>query len=924
MTTDTPVISLQGEWALRLDRQDEGLAQHWYQNKLDAPETVKLPGSLAENGIGDEVTPGTPFTGRILDRAYFTDPRYEPYRQPGNVKFPCWLTPLKFYKGVAWYQREITIPADWQGKAVHVCLERVHFASDAWIDGQHLGHCDSLGTPHRFKASGLAPGAHVLTVRIDNRMVVDVGEDAHSMSDQSQGSWNGAVGDLQLEATEPVWISDVQVYPAADYQSARVKVKLEGVSGAAAAGELEVLFQEKATGKIVSRAATAAVSFGLEPVELSVALDEVAKPWDEFNPYLYVAEVRLQFAGGGEQVEARQFGFRHFEARGRKLYLNDRRIFLRGTLECAVFPLTGYPPTDREAWDRILRICKEHGLNHVRFHSWCPPRVAFEAADEAGIIFSVECSSWAIVGENPEYDAWLYREADAMLREFGNHPSFCMMLYGNEPYGDLAAPVLGKWVDHYKARDTRRLFSAGTAWPMIPENQFNVWMNPRIQLWDQNLDSRINARPPETTTDYVDIIGEYPQPVISHEIGQWCVYPNFDEIPKYTGILRAYNFEIFRDFLEASGQGHLAKQFLDASGQLQVLCYKEEIESALRTPGMGGFQLLDLHDFPGQGSALVGILDAFWDEKGYISPANWRRFCNQTVPLAKMPRRVYAAGDTFDCEVMLAHFAEEDLAGGALEWRISSAGKDIYGGSLPFEPKPAGELYAMGRIAQELESGLGAQKLNLEITLPNSPVANDWDIWVYPKSIDVAVPEDLHLTASLDEQAMERLGAGGKVLLMPDVEQVLGDARGQVPPGFSSIFWNTAWTTGQQPHTLGILCDPAHTALAHFPTDYHSNWQWWYVIQRSRSMIMNPLPLEVDPIVRVIDDWFTARRLGLVFECELGGGKLLVSSVDVKDGGGEDLVCRQLLHSLLRYTESPAFQPKAKVTPEQIRQVLNV
>ena len=236
---------------------------------------------------------------------------------------------------------------------------------------------------------------------------------------------------------------------------------------------------------------------------------------------------------------------------------------------------------------------------------------------------------------------WLYREAERILKAYGNHPSFMLMPYGNEPGGKKAGAWLAQWVTHWRAADSRRLYTSGSGWPQLPENQFHVTPDPRIQAWGDGLNSRINAKAPETTTDYRDYISQRSVPVISHEIGQWCVYPNFKEIPKYTGYLKPKNFEIFRDRLQANGLGALAQKFLLASGRLQALCYKEDIESALRTPGMGGFELLDLHDFPGQGTALVGVLDPFWEEKGYITAKEYSRFCNATVPLARLSKRVF-------------------------------------------------------------------------------------------------------------------------------------------------------------------------------------------------------------------------------------------------------------------------------------------
>ena len=402
-------------------------------------------------------------------------------------------------------------------------------------------------------------------------------------------------------------------------------------------------------------------------VDVEVPLGADAQTWDEFHPALYALTVDLDVVvDGAHHREQRtvSFGLREVGVQGTQLAINGRPIFVRGTLECCIFPLTGYPPTDVDAWKRIIRVCQAHGLNQIRFHSWCPPEAAFVAADELGFYYQVECPSWAnqgaAIGEGRPLDQWLYEEAGRILALYGNHPSFIMMAYGNEPAGRMVE-YLGEWVTYRRKRDPRRLYTSGAGWPMIPENQYHNTFEPRVQLWGAELNSRINALPPETITNYADFVTRTGTPVVSHEIGQWCVYPNFAEIDKYTGVLKPKNFEMFRELLEANHMGDQADAFFMASGKLQALCYKEEIESALRTPGFGGFHLLDLHDFPGQGTALVGVLDPFWDEKGYVTPQAFKRFCNHTVPLALMAKRYWRCGETFRADLQIAHFGPAPL-----------------------------------------------------------------------------------------------------------------------------------------------------------------------------------------------------------------------------------------------------------------------
>ncbi len=490
------------------------------------------------------------------------------------------------------------------------------------------------------------------------------------------------------------------------------------------------------------------------------------------------------------------------------------------------------------------------------------------------------------------------------------------MAYGNEPAGPgRGGEYLGPWVEHQKQLDPRRLYTSAAGWPMIEANQFHNPPQPRIQAWGVGLGSRINARPPETTTDYRNFVDQQSVPVISHEIGQWCVYPNFEEMAKYTGVLQAKNFEVFQDFLNTSGMGDQARDFLMASGKLQTLCYKEEIESALRTPGFGGFQLLDLHDFPGQGSALVGVLDPFWDSKPYVSPAEFRRFSGPTVPLVRMAKRTWTNRETFTADVEVTHFGAAPLTGITPRWVVTCGMKKVASGMLPIQDVPIGSAIELGQIELPLSQFDQPAQLKLTVGLDGTEYANDWDIWVYPTQVDTATPDDVMEVDELNDAAIANLQQGGKVLLLADPHSVKND----VEIGFSSIFWNTAWTGGQAPHTLGILCDPKHLALTSFPTEYHSNWQWWELVSRSGAMVMDDLPAGLRPIVQVVPDWFAPQRLGLVFEAKVHSGQLLVCSIDLDEDLSSRPAARQMRNSLLRYMGSAAFAPQHTVTTDQVR-----
>lgn len=913
-------VPLGGTWRFALDRADIGATERWFNR--DLPDQVKLPGSLQEQGFGEEPSAATKWTAQ-LGADLLAQPKYAPYQRPGGeFKTPFWLTPRRHYVGPAWYQRDVEIPAAFAGKRAVLRFERPHWQSDVWLDDRAIGSRDSLGVPHEYDLTTAAtPGKHRLTVRVDNRVKVAAGLDAHSISDQTQSNWNGIIGDMKLIVTDKVWVDDVQIYPDAAGKKVKLAVRIGNLTGAGAEGRLTVSAKTMNSPKehvVPDKSVSVKWDKDGGVVEFEYELGPGAQTWDEFAPALYRLEVALARADGNvSDVRTVVFGLRDLGTAGTRLTINGRPIFLRGTLECCIFPLTGYPPTEAEPWRRIMRIAREHGLNHLRFHSWCPPEAAFAAADEAGVYLQVEASCWTWnFGGGDALDRWVTEEGDRMLRAYGNHPSFVLMVVSNEPNRTDRNHFLGGLVEAWAKKDPRRRYAAGSGWPILAENQYQISGAPRLQ------GAKILDRSPNTEFDYREFIGKQSVPVVSHEIGQWCAYPNFDEIPKYTGVLKAGNLEIFRDFLRNAGMGDQANDFLMATGKFQAALYKADIEAALRTPGMGGFQLLDLHDFPGQGTAPVGVLDAFWEPKGYITAEAYRRFCGPTVPLARMAKCTFTADESFKARVELAHFGQTDLRSPTAAWRVrDAAGKVLQSGSLSPRAVPTGSLTELGEVNVALRNLPSPARLTFEVTVEGADgavAANDWNFWVYPAKGDSTAAGGVRVATNLDDATLTFLINGGSLLLLPSPERIAGDTRGSFQP----IFWNRVTFPNAPTHTMGVFCDPKHPALAAFPTDSHTDWQWWDLMRASKPMILDVLPKDQKPIVQVIDDWNVCRKLGLVFEGRVGKGRLLVCSIDLETDLGNRPVARQLRRSLMNYVATEHFAPTVEMKPEQVRSLL--
>ncbi|UPK69082.1 sugar-binding domain-containing protein [Chitinophaga filiformis] len=902
-------ISLAGKWRFRIDREDQGIKQQWYTQQLK--DSLKLPGTMQFHGYGDEPSVNTKWIGDRYE-AFLKEEKYAPYRKDDNFKFPFWLTPGKYYMGAAWYQKAIDVPSQWTGKHISLTLERCHWGTMVYVDSQLIGADSSLATPHVYDLSHLSPGKHTLTIRVDNRYLSEVGINAHSASDQTQGTWNGIAGDIVLAAGSPVFVKQVQLYPDVLNKHVQVKVMLGRTGNATSAGSLSISADQLPALKKSFTSGDSILSF-------TYPMGDHPVLWDEFNPKLYQLRVQLRTVDK-KSTDSKNisFGMRSVGTANSKITVNNRPVFLRGTLECAIFPLTGYPPTDTAAWARIFRIIKAHGLNHMRFHSWCPPEAAFVAADHAGVYLSVEVDCWASVGDGLSVDKFLYDESNRIVAAYGNHPSFLMMVPTNEPSGDKNRdPYLAAFVNYWKEKDNRRLYCAGSGWPAIAENDYHVMPEPRIQAWGEGVKSLINAKAPNSQFNFKDKLRD-DRPVVAHEIGQWCVYPDFTERKKYTGLLQARNFDIFYDFMKKEHLQPQAHDFLMASGKLQALCYKADIEAGMRTD-YAGYQLLDLHDFPGQGTALVGILDPFWDSKPYFTPAAFHRFSSSTVPLAVISKFTWKNSEVFMAAVQIAHFGKEQLKKVPVKWKITgNHQRVIANGALSADLDWKNDNPA-GNISCSLSGISKAEKLNLEIIADGLGV-NDWDFWVYPDTVNVQAGDDITVADALTPEIAAKLEAGATVLLRLN-NKITENKGAAIKTGMSTVFWNTAWTEGQAPHTLGILCDPAAPLFKDFPTEYHSNWQWWDIIHTAQPMHLDNFPAELKPAVQLIDTWFEARKLGILFEAKVGKGKIVVTSIDLQHDLDTRLAARQLYHSLLSYMGTKAFNPTVAVKLAQIQEL---
>ena len=785
------------------------------------------------------------------------------------------LTRLYAYKGAARYSRTINIPKDWKKKPVELFLERTR---PAWVyvDGELVDSCNFISTPQRYLLpKKVKPGKHLLEIVVDNgRGVPDqVYGSSHAYTEDTQTNWNGIIGRIEL-----------QLVGSADSKSAEVLA-----------------------GAIPSRS--------------------VASP---------------------SALQMPDFA-KDFHIEGAHFYANGHRIFLRGKHDAAVWPLTGHVEMSVEGWMKYLGTCKEYGINHVRFHSWCPPEAAFVAADSLGIYLQPELPFWGSFDKKDEkLMTFLHQEGENILREYGHHPSFRMMALGNELWGDI--DKMKEFVDDFRKIAPDKYYTFGSNYYLgyqgIKEGmdyfttcriggeewgKYNTHTRGSFSFADAYDGGMINHFHPNSTMNFDEVCDKAGIPIISHETGQFQTYPDYREMKKYTGVLHPYNFEVFRRRLAAAGMLSQADDFHKASGLWSVKLYKADIEMDLRTRNMAGYQLLDIQDYPGQGSAFVGILDAFMESKGITTPEEWRQWCSPVVPLLEVEKFCFEDGEKIQAKVKVANYGGSSLYGKKLKWKIG----DIEGVMNIFTYDEG--LIDVGVLDEEISVDKPT-KLLLTLNIEGTEARNSYELWVYPKK--TLEKKGVIIAKDLNQEVMKVLEKGGKVLWMPTAsshfvaaDDTLSQADNATPYTVGGLFQTDYWNYRMfkticennkkkvSPGTLGILTNPKHPIFKGFPTEMHTNWQWFPVIKESHPLVLDNFAKDYRPIVQVIDNIERNHKLGLVMEWKVGAGKLLVCMSDLEKAA-QYPEGKAFYQSVIDYMRSADFNPSSEISVDELKKKL--
>ena len=884
-------INLAGNWLFFPDEE-----KHYSAPPEQFTDEITLPGTTATNHKGN-------------------------YNSNNEISH---LTELYPYSGNAWFQKEICIPESLRNHKAELFLERTRMTK-IWINGNYLAAYNSLCTPHIYDISEYTRlEKMIITICVNNTDYPIKG--GHMTSPDTQTNWNGITGEISLRFYDKNHIRHIKASVDLEKHQAVlhfltggnfnwIQLKGEWFDSNSKIADipprtLEVFHQDKTHASVVFQ------------------FDENAPLWDEYHPVLCKLSLH---AADSQDDEIVSFGLTDFKANGTYFTNHGRKLFLRGKHDAMIFPLTGAAPTTVEEWLKVMQISKSYGINHYRFHTCCPPDAAFTAADLLGIFLEPELPFWGTVhapeeeGFQPLEQNYLISEGKRILETFGNHPSFCMFSLGNELWG--SPQRLGQIIAEYKKFEKRILFTQGSnnfqRFPSIqPEDDFIVTARTEDDALirgscascDQPYGHVQNQRP-SAIYNYDNAIN-YHKPVISHEIGQYASYPDFEEIPEYTGVLQARNLETFRNRLEAAGMADLAQDFFTCSGQLAVQCYKEELEAAFRSERLAGFQILDIQDFTGQGTASVGILNAFMESKKMISKKDWTGFCSDSVLLAEFCD--YILTDKLSMKILLRHHAPFPVTA-PVEYVVERGNTILSEGEFPVNIQGQG-LFEVGSVELPLKPANHVHKMKVTLSLPHTE--NFYRLWQFPAlpMPELESSESLCITSNKTEMLF-MLRQGRNVLYFPE------RLRNAVKGFYCTDFWNypmfrqISQDMGKElpVGTLGLNIHKHHQALGTFRCERWTTPQWYEIITHADCLILDGLKLQ--PIVQMIDNFERNHKLGILFECNVGKGKLLVCTSRLWEVADRPETA-QFARSLISYASSEAFYPKETLTFQQIEEIL--
>lgn len=889
-----------------------------------APKSISLNGDW--NFVADP-------SGSLDVQKLATAQYVRPTRVPSS--WQSQFADLRDYAGIAWYWRSFTLESPPTDHVVLLRFGAVDYRAEVYVNSQKAGEHEGGYLPFEFDVTSFVrAGENQVAVRVvdpgktpDEVEGIRYKEIPHGKQDwyvQTSGLWQ----DVELDIRPRTRLGNVHVTAGASgtFKIVVPVVRDESAGRPQSGLELRLEMRDPA-GRVVweqKRELSGAESVA----EFSGQLSQ-PNLWSLSNPALYTLGASL--SSGDDQ--ATRFGFRTFEARAGKFYLNGKVIYLRGALDQDFYPDTVYTPPSFDFLLDEMRKAKALGLNLLRCHIKVPDPRYLQAADEAGVLIWYEIPNWDKLTEDSK------RRAVVTLRGMAerdwNHPSIVIVSIINESWGaNLKEGPDRAWLKE-AYQEAKRL---GPGWLVVDNSaccdDFHVVSDiadfhqySAIPDYAANFDRLVEdqaRRGGWLFSPYGDAVQRGDEPLVLSEFGNWGLPYVPDPKPWWFGRdFRGNKMTLpdgvenrFADYQYGSLFSDL-RALSEATEWHQYRALKYQIESLRARPEFQGYVISEFTDINWESN---GLLDMWRQPKVYGELLS--RLQQDDLLILRAEKRNFATGDKVQASVHFSHYRGDTLNGAVVSWQMEGA---TLNGSFPLPTVPLGSAARVGTIEFAAPRADRPLKTNLKVQLAaggKTVAENSLELFFYPpKDPELPPPVSFRdpagrlrrlvnemrarnyqaptgseafavlIASTFDDEVKKTLRAGGRVILIASDRQTLAPGLEIVPRAGSNLDGN--WISsfpwlrkGKEPFkSVGF------DTFAGFETQ-----------AVTPSAVIQGVPPEnfSDVLAGMFYGWLHS-NVGTLLQAKCGRGKLLVTTFSLATTYATDPYATTLLDGLVNY-----------------------
>ncbi|HKT10921.1 MAG TPA: glycoside hydrolase family 2 TIM barrel-domain containing protein [Terriglobia bacterium] len=854
---------------------------------------------------------------------------------------------LRDYAGVGWYWRSVNIEKLQPAQVAILKFGAVDYRAVVYVNQERVGSHDGGYLPFDFDVTSyLHEGENQIAVRVadpgakpDDVEGIKYAEIPHGKQNwyvQTSGLWQS----VEISIRPKIYLGAVHISAGAggNFTFSIHLVNMPSDPSAVPTVAVEILGPD---GKVAWKGPESKVpQTGVYMFSGNLANPEL---WSLSHPALY--QLRVHTSSGEERSYS--FGFRTFETRDGKFYLNGKVIYLRGALDQAFYPETIYAPPSLNFLKKEMREAKALGLNLLRCHIKVPDPRYLKAADETGMLVWYEIPNWDKL--TPDSEARALGTLQGMVERDWNHPSIIIVSIANESWGLKLDQVADRaWLK--QAYHHAKQIVPG--W-LVEDNSaccHNFHVSTDLadfheydSIPDHAADfdrfvGNLAGRPNWLFSPYGDAEPKGNEPLMLSEFGNWGL--PFVPAQKPWWFSRDFHGQriTLPDGLEKRFEDYQYNTLfpnlhglLAATETHEFNSLKFEIASLRSRPSIQGYVITELTDVMWESN---GLMDIWRHPKNFA--ADLAAIQQDDVVFARPAKRNLFDGSQAEASVYFSHYSQQELVKATVDWEVEGTSLK---GSFPAADVPVGSAGKVGSIAFTVPSSTAPSRnvLRVQIVAGGKVVAkNSVAVYFYPREMpSLPPPVSFHdsrgklrrlaaamqrrdyfetdsmqahpimITPVFDDATKKALDSGGTVILLAEAAETITPDIKIVPRSQDALSgnWisNFAWVRkGSGPFgKIGFDTLPGFETEAVTP----------------EAVVMGIPPGEFQDVLAGEFYGWIHSSVGTLVQARYGKGRLLICTYSLNTPYDTDPYATYFMDTLVSYAAS-GFSPKLDITPQ--------